>query len=98
MRGGTDPIVGCYLWFNNARVVIYPNGTMVGGPFTGHWQRVGAEQRSYTFTWPEAVDTVTISPDQKSLKGSNQYGYSTSATRFLGDTGLAGGWTWALPR
>ena len=93
-KAGTDPIVGCYQWFNNAPVVIHENGTMVGGPFTARWRVVNAAQRTYTFTWPEAVDTVTISPDQQSLSGGNQYGYPTSGTRISGSTGLVGAWKW----
>ena len=91
---GIDPIVGCYLWFNNGTVVIRATGTMQGGPFPGHWKLVNATTRAYTFTWPQAVDTVTISADQKTLSGGNQYGYPTSGTRILGDKGLVGIWNW----
>ncbi|MGA3318547.1 MAG: toll/interleukin-1 receptor domain-containing protein [Candidatus Korobacteraceae bacterium] len=89
-----DPIVGCYQWFNNVPVVIRADGTMVGGPFTAHWRRVSTARHGYTFTWPEATDTVTISPDQQSLKGSNQYGFPTSGTRIAGSSGLVGTWRW----
>jgi hypothetical protein len=91
-----EPIVGCYQWFNNAPVVIHADGTMVGGPFTGHWRLMTASetQRTYTFTWPEATDTVTIAPDQQSLSGGNQYGYPTSGTRIAGNYGLTGAWRW----
>jgi len=77
-------------------VVIHADGTMVGGPFTGHWRLMTASstQRTYTFTWPEATDTVTISPDQQSLSGANQYGYPTSGTRIGGSYGLIGVWRW----
>ncbi len=94
VNSSADPIVGCYQWFNNGQVVIHENGTMVGGPFTARWRVVNAAQRSYTFTWPEAVDTITLSPNQQSLSGGNQYGYPTSATRLAGSTGLTGSWTW----
>jgi TIR domain len=91
----TDPIVGCYQWFNNAPVVIRADRTLTGGPFTGHWRVVDAARRSYTFTWPEAVvDTITISPDQRTLSGGNQYGYPTSGTRISGSSGLPGTWRW----
>ena len=92
--GSIDPVVGCYQWFNNGTVIIHENGTMVGGPFTARWRVVNASQRSYTFTWPEAVDTVTLSTDQQSLSGGNQYGYPTSGTRLSGSTGLTGAWKW----
>lgn len=94
-KTGPDPIVGCYQWFNNAPVVIRADGTMSGGQFAARWRAVNAEQRMYTFTWPEATDTVTISPDQRSLKGGNQYGYATSATRAAGMGGLIGIWNWS---
>jgi hypothetical protein len=89
---GADPIVGCYHWFNNGSVFIHSNGVILGGPFTGHWRLVSATQRKYTFTWPEAIDTITIAADQRSLSGSNQYGYPISATRSAGGLGLVGSW------
>jgi hypothetical protein len=90
-----DSIVGCYQWFNNQPVKIHPDGTMLGGTFVGRWRVVNAAQRTYTFTWPPATDTVTISADQRSLSGGNQYGFPTSGTRSAGTTGLAGIWIWA---
>ncbi len=87
-----DPIVGCYHWFNNAQFVIHANGVIMGGPFTGHWRLVSAAERKYTFTWPEAIDTITIAPNQRSLSGSNQYGYPIAATRIAGTVGLVGTW------
>ncbi len=90
---GADPIVGCYRWFNNGSVVIYANGIVNGGPFTAHWRLVSASQRAYKFTWPDAIDTITIAPDQRSLGGMNQYQYPISATRIAGNFGLAGTWT-----
>jgi hypothetical protein len=89
-----DPIVGCYQWFNNEQVAIHADGTMVAGPFTARWRRVSPARRAYTFTWPEATDTVTISRDQQSLKGSNQYGFPASGTRLAGTSGLVGTWRW----
>jgi TIR domain-containing protein len=94
IKKNTDAIVGCYQWFNNQPVVIHANGTMSGGPFTAHWRLVNAAQREYTFTWPEAVDTVTISPDQQSLSGANQYGFPASGARISGSGGLVGVWRW----
>jgi len=88
-----DPIVGCYHWFNNGSVFIQSNGIILGGPFTGHWRLVNAAQRKYTFTWPAAIDTVTIKSDQRSLSGSNQYGFPIAATRAAGAFGIIGTWT-----
>jgi hypothetical protein len=92
---GVDPIVGCYQWFNNASVVIRADGTIIGGPFTGHWRLVSAPRHGYTFTWPEVLETLTISPDQRSLSGGNQYGYPTSGTRIAGSIGLIGTWQYS---
>jgi hypothetical protein len=77
-------------------VVIHTDGTMVAGPFTAHWRLMSASatQRNYTFTWPEATDTVIIAPDQQSLNGANQYGYPASGTRMAGSAGLVGVWRW----
>jgi hypothetical protein len=91
-----ETLPGCYRWFNGAPVVIRRDGTMGGGPFTGRWNLVtaSATRRTYTFTWPEAVDTLVVARDQKSLAGSNQYGYTTSGTRISGGNGLIGVWRW----
>jgi hypothetical protein len=89
-----DAIVGCYRWFNNQPVVIYGNGTMTGGPFTGRWRVVNSASRSYTFTWPEATDTVSVAANQQSLSGANQYGFPTSGTRLTAGAGLVGTWRW----
>jgi hypothetical protein len=93
-KAAADAIAGCYQWFNNQPVVIHGDGTMVGGPFTARWRVVNAARREYTFTWPEATDTVTISADQQSLSGANQYGFATSGTRVGGTAGLVGIWRW----
>lgn len=91
----SDPIVGCYQWFNNATVVVRADRTVTGGPFTGHWRVTDAARHSYTLAWPEAVvDTITVSTDQRSLSGANQYGYPTSGTRISGTSGLPGTWRW----
>ena len=94
LKASPDPIVGCYKWFNNVPVVIRADGTMVAGTFTARWRQVSGAPQKYTFTWPEATDTVTISPDQRSLRGGNQYGYPTSGTRVAGSAGLVGTWRW----
>ncbi len=95
VNGGADPIVGCYQWFNNAPVTIRGDGTMTGGPFTARWRLVDAERRAYTFTWPMMIETLTVSPDQRTMSGGNQYGYPISGGRVSGSVGLAGTWHWA---
>ncbi|MGC1638428.1 MAG: hypothetical protein WA744_23450 [Candidatus Acidiferrales bacterium] len=54
-----------------------------------------AERRAYTFTWPVMIETLTVSPDQRTMSGGNQYGYPISGGRVSGSTGLAGTWHWA---
>jgi TIR domain len=92
---GVDAIVGCYQWFNNVPVTIRADGTMTAGPFTAHWRLVNAEQRKYTFTWPVMIESLTVSPDQRSMSGGNQYGYPISGTRTSVGFGLAGTWRWS---
>ena len=95
VNGRVDPIVGCYQWFNNTPVKIRADGTVTGGPFTAHWRLVDAERRAYTFTWPVMIETLTVSPDQRTMSGGNQYGYPISGGRVSGSVGLAGTWHWA---
>ncbi len=95
VNANVDPLVGCYQWFNNSPVVIHADGTMVGGPFTAHWRLVDAGRRAYTFTWPVMIETLTVSPDQRTMSGGNQYGYPISGGRVTGSVGLAGTWHWA---
>ena len=95
VQANADAIVGCYQWFNNVPVTISADGTMVAGPFTAHWRLANAARRAYTFTWPVMIETLTLSPDQRSMSGGNQYGYPISGTRTAGSFGLAGTWHWA---
>ncbi|MGA7622975.1 MAG: toll/interleukin-1 receptor domain-containing protein [Candidatus Acidiferrales bacterium] len=90
----TDPPVGCYQWFNNAPVEIRADGTMTAGPFLGHWRVVDAARHAYTFTWPDNIETLTITPDQRSMSGSNQYGYPMAGGRLTGTVGMPGTWKW----
>jgi TIR domain len=92
MPSSADPIVGCWRWFNNVQVVIRSNGTMTAGPFTARWRLINPGRRAYQFTWPEAVDTVQVSPDGRTFTGGNQYGFSTSATRMSFGPEIEGLW------
>jgi hypothetical protein len=94
-NANVDPIVGCYQWFNNSPVVIHADGTVVAGPFTAHWRLVDAQRLAYTFTWPVMIETLTVSPDQRTMSGGNQYGYPISGGRVTGNVGLVGTWHWA---
>jgi hypothetical protein len=92
---GSDPIVGCYQWTNNAPVAITANHTVVAGAVSASWQVVNPAQHTYKFIWQRSIDTVTISPDQRSLSGTNQYGATVTGTRVAGASGLVGMWHWA---
>ncbi|MGA7839268.1 MAG: toll/interleukin-1 receptor domain-containing protein [Candidatus Acidiferrales bacterium] len=94
-NANVDPLVGCYQWFNNSQVVIRADGTVTAGPFTARWRLVDAQKRAYTFTWPVMVETLTVSPDQRTMSGGNQYGYPISGGRMTGSMGLVGTWHWA---
>jgi hypothetical protein len=86
---------GCYHWFNGGQVVLRTDHTVVAGPFTGKWQVVSTAQRTFSITWSQpGVSTVTLSADQKSLSGGNQYGGVDKATRTAGTSGLVGSWNW----
>jgi len=76
-------------------VTVLPNNKATGGPFVASWQAVNAAQRMYAITWSQPVTTkVTISADQRSLTGGNQYGGNDTATRISGSSGLVGTWNW----
>jgi hypothetical protein len=95
VNANVDPIVGCYQWFNNTPVTIHADGTVTGGPFTARWRLVDAQRRAYTLTWPVMVETLTVSADQRTMSGGNQYGYPISGGRVTGSVGLVGTWHWA---
>ena len=91
----SDPLAGCWHWFNNVTVAVNPAGTMIAGPFTAHWRLADSARHIYHFTWPEAVDSVALSPDGRTLTGGNQYGYPMSATRLTAGPAIAGFWRWS---
>lgn len=93
-RASSDPIVGCYQWFNNWPVLIRSDHSIVGGPITGHWQSVDAASRAYELTWQPPKDTITVAPNQLSLNGTNSYGPVTTGARMAGFSGLVGTWRW----
>jgi hypothetical protein len=93
-KAASDPIVGCYQWFNNQPVFIRSDHTMMGGPIPGHWQLVNAALHTYMLTWMQPRDTIAVAPDQRSLSGQNSYGNATTGTRMAGFSGLIGTWRW----
>jgi hypothetical protein len=91
-RAAAVDIVGCWRWSNNATITIRADGTMSAGPFTGQWRRESG--RSYSFTWPEPVDTLAMTSDGSRLNGGNQYGVPVIATRVSGGPDFPGMWSW----
>lgn len=91
-QGGDHELVGCWRWANNAVIEIRADGSISSGPFAGEWRR--RAPRQYTLTWPEPVDTLTLSSDGRRLSGGNQYGVAVTATRVSGGPALPGTWLW----
>lgn len=92
---GVNPIVGCFQPISGGEIFVLPNDKVIGWPFVASWQTVNAAQRMYAITWPQPVTSkVTISADQRSLTGGNQYGGTDRATRISGSSGLVGTWNW----
>lgn len=92
---GVNPIVGCFQLISGGVVTVLPNNKVTGGPFIASWQTVNAAQRMYAITWSQPVTSkVTVSADQRSLTGGNQYGGNDAATRISGSSGLVGTWNW----
>jgi len=90
----SDPIVGCYQWYNNQPVAIRSDHSIVAGPISGRWLSVNPSRQAYELTWQQPKDTLTVAPDQLSLSGTNSYGPVTTGARMAGISGLVGTWRW----
>ncbi len=91
---GNEPVIGCWHWINNVEVDIRRDGSLSVGRFSASWRVSDPERAIYTFIWPQPMDTVTLSPDGRTLSGTNQYGTAISGTRISNGTGIAGTWRW----
>jgi len=93
----TEPvgITGCWL-YNNIRLQVEADGRITGFLMPGTWRAEGGSR--YSMTWPSIVETVHVSPDGRSLAGTNNYGPAVSAQRIApggaGSMSLAGTWQW----
>jgi hypothetical protein len=77
-------------------VVIRPNHTVIGGSFTASWKVLNASSRTYQLLWNEhPMESVTVSLNQNSVSGGDQYGARDTATRMAGSGGLTGIWNWS---
>ena len=81
-------ITGCWLVNGNIAYTIHADGSISAGPFTGHWRDLG--NGHYTFTWPDMIETLAVSPDQRSMSGGNEYGFPITGGRTSAGVGLAG--------
>jgi TIR domain len=88
-----NPIAGCWLVNGASPYTVHADGSISAGPFTGHWRDLGGGH--YTFTWPDMIETLTISPDQRNMSGGNQFGFPISGGRTSGTVGPVGNWHWA---
>jgi hypothetical protein len=91
---GNEPVIGCWHWINNVEVDIRRDGSLSVGRFSASWRVSDPQRNVYTFIWPQPVDTVTLSPDSRTLSGVNQYGTAISGTRISNGRGITGTWRW----
>jgi hypothetical protein len=83
----TNPVVGTWNWFNGGVVTISDNLTMVhvdGTDIqdTGTWAALPGPGTQVRLTWASGwIDTLTLSPDGRTLEGTNQDGSGVSGTR-----------------
>jgi hypothetical protein len=77
-----DPVVGQWKWFNGDLHELWDDGQIKDQPGAS-WKVVDPTARKYTFSWKEGsvVDTLVLSPDGLSLKGTNNQGGQVSAER-----------------
>jgi RNA polymerase subunit RPABC4/transcription elongation factor Spt4 len=95
---------GTWNWMGGLTVVIHPDGSQEGlvngnRSYTGRWESLGGG--TYRLTWREngSVDTLRLSPDGKSMDGSNSSGTSIHVScqagpqpQPTGNSGLSGVW------
>ena len=67
---------------------------MTAVTFPGRWRLVDSVKSVYNFTWPEPVDNAVLGNGGRTLSGANQYGFTMSATRISGGSGIVGNWHW----
>ncbi len=78
---GGNGLVGTWRWTNGVRLTVSPDGTFSAATFHGTWRGVDATRGIYALTWPEPVDSITLSSDGSHVSGQNQYGVAVSGTK-----------------
>ena len=65
---GDSGIVGVWRGLNGLPFTVEADGTFKVASFGGKWKLVDQGRRIYTFVWPGARPTVTVSPDHNSIR------------------------------
>lgn len=77
--GPCSVIPGVWSWFVNGDVTFQPDGTLVQGSRTGRWSCTNGR---VNIAWSHGfVDQLTLSPDGRSMRGTNQTGNAVWGTR-----------------
>jgi hypothetical protein len=77
-------MVGSWSWPGGQLVIISPDGTFLdfsAPSLHGKWNAVDAARGIYSMTWPDPVDSVTLSADGTRVSGSDQYGIAISGVK-----------------
>ncbi len=91
-----DSIVGCWNWSNGSYIQIKENGDVLNGFVHTKWKVKNLLKREYSIIWPPIIDSLTISKDGSSLKGTNSFGAQISGKRLKGKSSeLIGKWKWS---
>lgn len=73
-REQEDLIVGKWSWFNGDIHTFLPQGK-IAGDSNSNWTLLDSGKKLYRIVWGgKWIDTVTISPDKRTLTGTNQTG------------------------
>jgi hypothetical protein len=78
---GTTGLIGTWRWTSGVVVTVYSDGTFSAVSTHGKWRAIDGQRRIFELTWPEPVDSVTLSADGSHISGKNQYGVSISGVR-----------------
>jgi hypothetical protein len=81
-RPDATAIAGSWQWFTGYRVEIDTNGDVRVGPVVGDWASEDTAGRRYRIDWYNGyVDQLTLSGDDNTLDGFNQYDAQVTAWR-----------------
>ncbi len=79
-----DPLIGTWRWFTGSDVAFHENHTMQStSGNSGRWQQLGKASNVYELRWSKGsyIDTLTLSSDRNTLKGTNQHGHRVTGYR-----------------